>query len=104
MNTVLANWGWHWFFFWPLIPLFWFFLFFLCFRFFFWRSPWRRSWYGYHAAHDPKTILPNATPAAKSTTTNTANASTTWPRNEDQHQRHQLLLERAWDEPLPSRL
>ena len=85
--------GWHWFFLWPLIPLLWFFLIFLCFRFFFWRSPWRRSWYGYHAAHDPKTILPNATPAAKSTTTNTENASTTSSSN--QGQSHERPLEFA---------
>ena len=58
MNTVLAYWGWHWFFFWPLIPLFWFFLIFLCFRFFFWRGPWRRGWYGYQgSAQDPRAIL-----------------------------------------------
>jgi putative membrane protein len=57
VNTVLAYWGWHWFFFWPLIPLFWFFLIFLCLRIFFCRGPWRRGWYGYHAAQDPKAIL-----------------------------------------------
>jgi putative membrane protein len=43
--ALLASDEWHdhgWFWFWPLIPLFWFFAFFLFLRFFVWRrGPWR---------------------------------------------------------------
>ena len=52
-----SEWDHGWFFFWPLIPLFWFFIFFLCFRLFFWRG--RRGPWGYYGqrAPDARAIL-----------------------------------------------
>jgi putative membrane protein len=50
---------WHdhgWFWLWPLVPLFWFLLFFVVFRFFFWRGrrgPWRYA----HDGPDARAIL-----------------------------------------------
>jgi putative membrane protein len=45
--ALLASDEWHdhgWFWFWPLIPLFWFFAFFLFLRFFVWRrGPWSHA-------------------------------------------------------------
>jgi putative membrane protein len=53
MITLLASGpDWHdhgWFWLWPLVPLFWFLVFFVFLRFFFWRGrrgPWA---YGYRA-------------------------------------------------------
>ena len=43
MLTVLASDHHGWFWFWPLVPIFWFVVVFLFFRFFFWggrRGPW----------------------------------------------------------------
>ena len=58
LNTLLASsdghWH-HWFWFWPLVPLFWFLVFFLFVRFFFWRrGPW--AYYGPREP-DAKAIL-----------------------------------------------
>ena len=58
MHTLLASSDWHhhgWFWFWPIIPLFWFLLFFLCVRLFFWRG--RRGPWGYYRAPDARAIL-----------------------------------------------
>jgi putative membrane protein len=50
---------WHdhgWFWLWPLVPLFWFLVFFLFVRFFFWRG--RRGPWGYgHRGPDARAIL-----------------------------------------------
>jgi putative membrane protein len=58
MTALLASSDWHhhgWFWFWPIIPLFWFLLFFLCVRLFFWRG--RRGPWGYYRAPDARAIL-----------------------------------------------
>jgi putative membrane protein len=55
--AVLASNDHGWFWFWPLIPLFWLLLFFVFFRLFFWRGR-RGPWGPYRqAASDPRTIL-----------------------------------------------
>ena len=58
--TMLASdSGWHdhgWFLLWPLVPLFWFLVFFLFVRVFFWRG--RRGPWGYsHGGPDARAIL-----------------------------------------------
>jgi putative membrane protein len=58
MTALLASSDWHhhgWFWFWPIIPLFWFLLFFLCVRLFFWRG--RRGPWGYYRGPDARAIL-----------------------------------------------
>ena len=60
MFTLLAsssNWHYGWFWFWPLVPLFWFFVFFVFLRLFFWRG--RRGPWGYygHRGPDARAIL-----------------------------------------------
>jgi putative membrane protein len=55
--TVLASNDHDWFWFWPLVPLFWLLAFFLFFRVFFWRGR-RGAWGPYRpAAPDPRAIL-----------------------------------------------
>jgi putative membrane protein len=47
--AMLASSDWHdhgWSWLWPLVPLFWFLVFFLCLRLFFWRG--RRGPWAYH--------------------------------------------------------
>ena len=57
MLTVLASDDHHWFWFWPLVPLFWLLAFFLFFRLFFWRGR-RGPWGPYReAAPDARAIL-----------------------------------------------
>ena len=57
MLTVLASNDHGWFWFWPLIPLFWILLFFLFFRSFFWRGR-RGAWGPYRqAVPDARAIL-----------------------------------------------
>ncbi len=61
MLTLLASnsdWDGHgWFWFWPLVPLFWFFMIFLFVRFFVWRGP-RGPWRRYGApVPDARAIL-----------------------------------------------
>jgi putative membrane protein len=53
LSTLLASDGhWHhWFWFWPLVPLFWFLVFFLLVRFVFWRG--RRGPWGYYGPREP---------------------------------------------------
>ena len=60
MIALLASGSdWHdhgWFWLWPLVPLFWFLLFFVFFRFFFWRG--RRGPWGYgYRGPDARAIL-----------------------------------------------
>jgi putative membrane protein len=54
LNTLFASsdghWH-HWFWFWPLVPLFWLLVFFLFLRFFFWRG--RRGPWGYYGPREP---------------------------------------------------
>ncbi|HEU5211738.1 MAG TPA: SHOCT domain-containing protein [Gaiellaceae bacterium] len=52
--TLLADHGHGWFWFWPLVPLFWLLVFFLFFRFVFWRGGGR---WGYRRGPDPREIL-----------------------------------------------
>ncbi len=47
MHLLLGS-SWHhggWFWLWPVVPLLWFFVFFMVVRFFFWRGP-RGAWAG----------------------------------------------------------
>jgi putative membrane protein len=57
---LASNSGWHdhpWFWIWPLVPLFWFALFFLFLRLFFWRGR-RGPWgYSHDRGPDARTIL-----------------------------------------------
>lgn len=58
MVTFLASSDWHehgWFWFWPLIPFFWFFVFFLTMRLVFWRG--RRGPWRYDHRPDARAIL-----------------------------------------------
>ena len=60
LGLLASSSDWHdhgWFWFWPLVPLFWFLVFFLFVRVFFWRGrrgPWGR--YGYRGP-DARAIL-----------------------------------------------
>ena len=60
LAMLASNSDWHdhgWFWFWPLVPLFWFLVFFTLVRLFFWRGrrgPW--PYYG-HRAPDARAIL-----------------------------------------------
>jgi uncharacterized membrane protein len=48
----------HWYWFFPLVPLFWLLFFFVVFRFFFWRGRgWRAGWCGPAGAPDARAIL-----------------------------------------------
>jgi len=53
--ALLAS-HWHWFWLWPLVPLFWFLVFFLIFRLFFWRGR-RAGWGCGYGGPTARTIL-----------------------------------------------